>query len=121
MGKLRESLNRHMESRAPVRTALLHGDLWSGNVYAAPDGVPVLIDPAVYLGVAGVDLAMTQLFGGFPADFLDAYLEAAKSEVTYDPLERDLYQLYPVLVHANLFGGAYVSDAQRLIGKLSHP
>ena len=97
--------------------SLLHGDLWSGNVLfgekgggAARDGTPVLIDPAVYIGHREVDLAMCRLFGGFPPAFHASY------EATW-PLhpghERRLaaYQLYPLLVHARLFGGGYMASA----------
>lgn len=91
--------------------ALLHGDLWNGNVYPGPDGEPVIIDPAVYRGHREVDLAMTELFGGFGAAFYEAYDEAAGIEPAYRAYRRDLYQLYYLLVHVNLFGAAYVAGA----------
>lgn len=86
---------------------LLHGDLWSGNAYAGPGGEPVLIDPAVYRGHGEVDLAMTELFGGFGRRFYDAYADVAGVPAAYGAVRRDLYQLYYLLVHVNLFGGAY--------------
>lgn len=92
-----------------VRPALLHGDLWSGNCYPGPEGEPVLVDPAVYRGHAEVDLAMTELFGGFPPGFSDAYREAGRVEPSYARRHRPLYQLYYLLVHVNLFGGGYVA------------
>ena len=98
---------------APVAggPALLHGDLWSGNYYPGPAGGPVLIDPAVYRGVGEVDLAMMELFGSFPSGFREAYREARALEDTYDLFLRDLYQLYYLLVHVNLFGGGYVGSS----------
>ena len=92
--------------------SLLHGDLWSGNVLVARGGRPVLIDPAVYIGHREVDLAMCRLFGGFPRAFHDAYTDAWPLA----PGHRHriaLYQLYPLLVHARLFGGGYVGSALR--------
>lgn len=89
--------------------SLLHGDLWSGNVYPGPDGGPVLVDPAVYRGHREVDLAMTELFGGFPGAFYSAYRQARPLLDGYQGVRRHVYQLYPLLVHVNLFGGAYVN------------
>ncbi len=89
--------------------SLLHGDLWSGNVLVDENGEPALIDPAVYYGHREVDLAMTRLFGGFHSDFLDAYHQAFPLAPAYE--ERfELYNLYPLLVHVNLFGGGYLSQ-----------
>ena len=92
--------------------SLLHGDLWSGNVLFAEAGEAVLIDPAVYVGHREVDLAMCRLFGGFPATFYHAYAESWPLQPGH---ERRLpaYQLYPLLVHARLFGGGYVPAALR--------
>ncbi|MBN1963115.1 MAG: fructosamine kinase family protein [Anaerolineae bacterium] len=100
---------------AAMRPALLHGDLWGGNYMVAAGGVPVLIDPAVYYGHRETDLAMTELFGGFPARFYAAYREAYPVE-GYDS-RRALYQLYHVLNHMNLFGGGYGSRADALAGR----
>ena len=88
----------------------LHGDLWSGNVLFARDGAPVLIDPAVYVGHREVDLAMADLFGGFPPAFHEAYQEAWPLQPGH-PRRRPAYQLYPLLVHARLFGGGYAASA----------
>lgn len=84
--------------------SLLHGDLWSGNVLFAGGGEPVLIDPAVYIGHREVDLAMCRLFGGFPRRFHAAYAEAWPLVPGHER-RLPLYQLYPLLVHARLFGG----------------
>jgi fructosamine-3-kinase len=91
--------------------ALLHGDLWSGNFYAGPSGEPVLIDPAVYRGAGEVDLAMMELFGSFPREFREGYRRKRELPAEYDAFRRDLYQLYYLLVHVNLFGGGYVSGS----------
>lgn len=90
-----------------IRPSLLHGDLWSGNYMIARDGQPVVIDPAAYYGHREVDLAMTELFGGFPPRFYAAYNEVYPLE-GYEQ-RRELYQLYPLLVHMNLFGGGYAA------------
>ena len=91
--------------------SLVHGDLWTGNVYPGPAGEPVLVDPAVYRGHREVDLAMSELFGGLPQGFLDAYSESWPVDPGYRRLRRPLYQLYYLLVHVNLFGSAYLSGS----------
>ncbi|MDH3206075.1 MAG: fructosamine kinase family protein [Gemmatimonadota bacterium] len=95
------------------RPQLVHGDLWSGNRFVSDHGEPVLIDPAVYLGHGEVDLAMSELFGGFGEDFYDAYEDVQAIPSAYTAYRRDLYQLYYLLVHVNLFGGAYEAPALR--------
>jgi len=97
--------------------SLVHGDLWGGNAAFLADGTPVLFDPAVYHGDREVDLAMTELFGGFPAAFHAAYREAAPLADGY-PLRRELYNVYHVLNHANLFGGGYAAQAERMMERL---
>ena len=92
---------------------LLHGDLWSGNVYADAGGGPVVVDPAVYLGHGEVDLAMSELFGGFGDRFYAAYDEALGIPEAYHAYRRDLYQLYYLLVHVNLFGAGYEAPSVR--------
>jgi fructosamine-3-kinase len=94
--------------------ARLHGDLWAGNLIADDRGLPCLIDPAVYGGHPEMDLAMMKLFGGFSVRVFDAYREVA-------PFEQDfgdrvaLWQLYPLLVHLNLFGGSYLGRVAEVI------
>ncbi len=98
--------------------ALLHGDLWSGNVMTGPDGAAWLIDPAVYYGHREAELAFTQLFGGFDPLFYRAYQECKPLEKNYE--ERfAIYNLYPLLVHLNLFGAAYLSGIERTLKQLS--
>jgi len=97
-----------------VKPALLHGDLWSGNYLISTQGVPYLIDPAVYFGHHEVDLAMTQLFGGFSSDFYTAYAEQIPPEsLQYE--RKDIYQLYYLLVHLNLFGRSYYQSVIQLL------
>jgi fructosamine-3-kinase len=97
--------------------SLLHGDLWGGNASALADGTPVVFDPAVYCGDREADLAMTELFGGFPGDFHAAYRDAWPLDDGY-PVRRDFYNLYHVLNHANLFSGGYVEQSARLVERL---
>jgi protein-ribulosamine 3-kinase len=97
--------------------SLLHGDLWGGNHAALRDGTPVIFDPAVYYGDRETDLAMTELFGGFGPRFYAAYREAWPLDPGY-PVRRDLYNLYHVLNHLNLFGGGYRGQALQLIEQL---
>ena len=98
----------------PKKPSLLHGDLWSGNVMADPDGKAMLIDPAVYVGHAEADLAMTELFGGFPPAFYQAYREANPLESGYES-RRDLYNLYQLLNHLNLFGQSYLGAVLSIV------
>jgi fructosamine-3-kinase len=94
--------------------ALLHGDLWSGNFMVDDSGSPVLIDPAVFYGHNEADLAMTRLFGGFPRAFYDAYRRECPVEKGFD--ERcELYNLYHLLNHLNLFGTGYLGGVSRII------
>lgn len=97
--------------------SLLHGDLWSGNAAALADGTPVLFDPAVYAGDRETDLAMAALFGGFPPDLAAAYQEAWPLPDGHR-VRRDLYNLYHVLNHANLFAGGYVRQAEDSVARL---
>lgn len=98
--------------------SLLHGDLWSGNVIAVPGGEPALVDPAVYRGHREVDLAMSELFGGFAPDFYTAYREAWPLLPGYEEVRRGVYQLFYLLVHVNLFGGGYIAQTAALLRRL---
>ena len=100
----------------PDRASILHGDLWSGNYVVGPDGNAWLIDPAVYVGCSETDIAMTELFGGFSYAFYGAYRESGLLKPGYE--ERcDIYNLYHMLNHLNLFGGGYLYSVERIISK----
>ncbi len=100
----------------PEPPARLHGDLWGGNLHVDENGAPCLIDPAVYGGHREVDLAMMRLFGGFGDRVFAAYEEAFPLAPGHS--ERvALYQLYPLLVHTNLFGGSYAASVDRAISR----
>jgi fructosamine-3-kinase len=102
--------------------SLLHGDLWSGNTaqLAAGEaaGTPVIFDPAVYRGDRETDIAMAELFGGFPESFYASYRAAWPLDPGYET-RKTLYNLYHVLNHFNLFGAGYLGQAQRMIAQLN--
>ena len=110
-----ESIYSKLPSLLPEeKPSLLHGDLWSGNLLADEKGEPCLIDPAVYYGNREADLAMTKLFGGFETEFYTSYESAFPLEPGYQK-RVDLYNLYPLLVHVNLFGGSYVHSVESIL------
>lgn len=108
----------HMDERLvePEYPSLLHGDLWSGNVITGNDGGAWLIDPAVYVGHAEADIAMTELFGGFPPVFYGAYKEVSPLQPEYER-RRDVYNLYHLLNHLNMFGRMYLPEVKRIVGR----
>lgn len=99
------------------QASLLHGDLWAGNVGADANGNPVIFDPACYYGDREVDLAMTELFGGFSSDFYAAYKYNYPLDCGYST-RKNLYNLYVILNHLNLFGLGYLRQAQSMIDQL---
>ncbi len=109
VGKVCDLLEGHQP--AP---SLLHGDLWSGNAAFLASGAPVLFDPAVYYGDREADLAMTELFGGFPPEFYSAYGPLPAGYET----RKHLYNLYHLLNHLNLFGGGYLAQVKATLGLL---
>lgn len=113
---LMEKLPAYFAGYSPL-PSLLHGDLWSGNAAMEAGSEAVIFDPAVYYGDREADLAMTELFGGFPPSFYDAY----RAEYPLDPgyaTRKQLYNLYHVMNHLNLFGGGYGAQAERMIEQL---
>lgn len=96
--------------------ALIHGDLWGGNYMVGESGKAVIIDPAVYYGHREMDIAMSQLFGGFSSEYYDAYNQQF-------PLEKGWHQrvdycnLYPLMVHVNLFGSSYLYSVKSILKK----
>ena len=114
--RLLEAVPKLLAGHHPA-VSLLHGDLWGGNWLAAATGEPVIFDPAVYYGDRETDLAMTRLFGGFSEAFYRAY--AASAPLASGSESRaQLYNLYHVLNHANMFGGGYVRQARGMIERL---
>jgi protein-ribulosamine 3-kinase len=114
--KLLDALPAFFEGYTP-QPSLLHGDLWGGNHAYLPDGTPVIFDPATYYGDRECDLAMTELFGGYSADFYAAYRAAYPLDAGY-VTRRELYNLYHIFNHANLFGGGYAHQAEQMMQKL---
>lgn len=100
----------------PEFPSLIHGDLWSGNALCGPDGKAWILDPAVYVGHFEAELAMTELFRKNPASFYDAYNEVTRIDSGYHE-RRDLYNLYHLLNHLNLFGGSYGSSVRSIIDR----
>lgn len=105
-----------LEQHQPA-PALVHGDLWSGNAAVTQAQEPIILDPAVYFGDREVDLAMSELFGGFPNEFYRAYDASYPIPEGYE-VRKTLYNLYHILNHFNLFGGGYESQANRMIDRL---
>ncbi|GAL83011.1 fructosamine/ketosamine-3-kinase [Sporocytophaga myxococcoides] len=100
------------------KPSLLHGDLWSGNVMVDLSEAPVFVDPAVYYGNREIEIAFTTLFGGFDPLFYESYQEAFPLEKNFDK-RIDLYNLYPLLVHANLFGGSYSNSVMTILRRFA--
>ncbi|MDO9510874.1 MAG: fructosamine kinase family protein [Bacteroidales bacterium] len=96
------------------KPALLHGDLWSGNYMTGSKGGACIFDPAVYFGHREADLAMTKLFGGFEKRFYESYSNNFHIDRQW-PSRTDYFNLYPLLVHVNLFGGSYVDSIKRIV------
>ncbi len=111
--KLYQRLDEIFPSEPP---SLLHGDLWSGNLITDENGQPCLIDPAVYYGHREADLAFTQLFGGFDERFYKAYHACFPLQPGFNQ-RAGVYNLYPLLVHVNLFGGGYLSSVKNVLSR----
>lgn len=115
-GRLLVELDYFFPNKQPI-ASLLHGDLWSGNYAFDESGAPVLFDPAVYYGDRETDIAMTELFGGFSADFYAAYQNNYPLDCGYK-VRKIIYNLYHVLNHLNLFGNSYRAQAEHMIATL---
>lgn len=100
------------------KPALLHGDLWSGNLMFDHQGTPVFIDPAVYFGHREIDIAMTRMFGGFNERFLSTYNEVRPLETSWES-RIELHNLYPTLVHLVLFGRSYLGGVERVLRRFA--
>jgi fructosamine-3-kinase len=109
--------NRFDELIPEEQPSLLHGDLWNGNYLISNSGKAALIDPAVYFGNREMDVAMTKLFGGFDPEFYQAYDEAFPLVKGFEK-RIDIHNLYPLLVHVNLFGAGYVRQVKAVLNNL---
>ncbi len=122
LDKRLDTLSDRLESLMDTsgeQPALLHGDLWSGNYFQAKsDQRPCIFDPAVYYGLRESDLAMTQLFGSLPHSFYRAYHEAFPLNPGYEE-RRDIYNLYHMLNHLNLFGNSYLSSVESIVNRFT--
>ena len=114
-----QSIYPKLESLFPKeKPALLHGDLWSGNVICDQEGKPCLIDPAIYYGHREMDLAFSRLFGGFDSRFYEAYESILPLEPGFEA-RMGVYNLYPLLVHLNLFGTAYLPGIEKTLKRFT--
>ncbi len=102
----------------PERPSLVHGDVWTTNILARNGRVTAFIDPAIYFAHNEIELAFTTLFGTFGRAFFDRYHEIRPIAPGFFQERRDLYNLYPLLVHARLFGGSYVSSVTGVLERL---
>jgi fructosamine-3-kinase len=102
----------------PPFPSLLHGDLWTGNVLVKGDRIAGFIDPAIYCGHPEIELAFTTMFGTFGRAFFEAYEDNLPLEPGFHDLRRDIYNLYPTLVHVRLFGGNYLPTINRTLTRL---
>jgi protein-ribulosamine 3-kinase len=110
-----EALYKKLGTIFPLeKPALIHGDLWGGNYTAGGDGYASLFDPAVYFGHREIELAFTKLFGSFDQRFYDSYQEAFPLEPGFET-RADVYNLYPLLVHVNLFGTSYMKQVNSIL------
>ena len=114
-----EALYPRLVNLIPEEPAsLLHGDLWSGNFLCGPNGQPCLFDPAVYYGHREAEIAFTQLFGGFNSEFYTAYQQTWPLQKGWEN-RVPLFNLYPLMVHLNLFGRGYLPDIQAILTKFA--
>ena len=116
VGRFAERLDQWLEE--PAAPSLLHGDMWGGNVLSRAGRISGFIDPAIYHGHAEVELAFTTLFNTFGEPFFRRYQELRPIAPGFIELRRDLYNLYPLLVHARLFGGGYAGQVQRTLSRV---
>jgi fructosamine-3-kinase len=123
-GKLSQNLQSHWKNLSnrldellpPTKPSLIHGDLWGGNYLFDENGVAVLIDPAVYYGHPEMDLAFSKMFGGFSGAFYEGYKSVQPLPEGFSD-RVPIYNMYPLLVHVNLFGGHYSTQFERFIKK----
>lgn len=116
LGRL-EKLAQRLEDwlAEPAHPSLIHGDVWTGNVLAEGGRITGFLDPAIYYAHPEIELAFTTLFGTFGRPFFDAYQEKRPLAPGFMETRRDLYNLYPLLVHVRLFGGSYVQSVDQTL------
>ncbi len=102
----------------PAHPSLLHGDLWTGNVLVRGDRIAGFVDPAIYCGHPEIELAFTTMFDTFGEAFFEAYEALSPLEPGFHELRREIYNLYPTLVHLRLFGQSYLGGIERTLGHL---
>ena len=115
--RLAEGLDAYLTE--PSHPSLLHGDLWTGNVLTQGKRIAGMIDPAIYYGHPEIELAFTTMFGTFGRPFFEAYDAILPIEPGFHELRRDIYNLYPTLVHVRLFGDAYLARIEQTVAKLA--
>jgi len=103
---------------APAHPALIHGDLWGGNVLVRDGRIAGFVDPAIYCAHPEIELAFTTMFSTFGAAFFDAYEALSPLEPGFHDLRRDIYNLYPTLVHVRLFGAGYLGGVENTLARL---
>lgn len=103
----------------PAYPALIHGDMWGGNVLADGQRLAGFVDPAIYYAHPEIELAFTTLFGTFGTPFFERYREIQPIAAGFFEQRRDIYNLYPLLVHVRLFGGGYVGQVARILKQLN--
>lgn len=113
--RLAGKLDRYLEE--PAHPALIHGDMWGGNVLARGGRIAGFVDPAVYYAHPEIELAFATLFGTFGPAFFERYAELTELRPGFFEARRDLYNLYPLLVHATLFGRGYAAQVERIAGR----
>jgi fructosamine-3-kinase len=111
--RLAERLEEWLQE--PERPSLIHGDAWTGNILAQNGRITGFIDPAIYYADAEIELAFSTLFGTFDRPFFERYQELRPLRPGFMEVRRDLYNLYPLLVHVRLFGGSYVHSVERTL------
>jgi fructosamine-3-kinase len=104
----------------PERPSLIHGDVWTTNVLAEGDQITAFLDPAIYFAHAEIELAFTTLFGTFGPAFYERYHQIQPIAPGFFEARRDIYNLYPLLVHVRLFGGSYVNSVHRILEQFGY-
>ena len=113
--KLAGKLDKWLEE--PSRPSLIHGDIWTTNVLAANDAITGFLDPAIYYGSSEIELAFITLFNTFGDSFFNHYQELRPIAPGFFTERKDIYNLYPLLVHVRLFGGGYVSSVKSILSR----